>query len=138
MMARRHDWPERLAEVVRAAQARPFAWGRQDCALFVCDCIQAMCGEDPAARFRGRYRTARGAQRAIRRIGSAQDLADLATRVLGPSIPPAFARRGDVAEVPFHLGNALGVVLGREVALPGIEGLVRQPISMASRAWRVG
>jgi len=138
MMARRHDWPERLAEVVRAAQARPFAWGRHDCALFVCDCVRAMCGEDPAARFRGRYRTARGAQRAIRRIGGARDLADLATRVLGPSIPPAFARRGDVVEAVFSGNSVLGVVMGRMFVATGEKGLVHAPTLSATRAWRVG
>lgn len=135
---RRHDWQARLDAVLRAAETRPFAWGRQDCALFACDCIAAMCGEDPAARFRGRYRTARGACRAIRRLGGARDLGDLATKALGAAIAPAFARRGDLAEVETDGGPALGIVLGGVIALVAPEGLVRVGVDRARRAWRVG
>ncbi len=137
-MDRRPDWQPRLDAALRAAAARPFAWGRHDCALFACDCIAAMTGEDPAARFRGRYRTARGAARALRRIGGARNLGGLATRVLGAPFPPAFARRGDLAEVEAGAGPALGVVLGRTVALVAPEGLVRVRLDRARRAWRVG
>ena len=137
-MMRRHDWQARLDAVLRDAETRPFAWGRQDCALFACDCIAAMCDEDPAARFRGRYRSGSGAYGAIRRLGGARDLAGLATKVLGASIAPAFARRGDLAEVETETGPALGVVLGREIALVAPEGLVRVAAARARRAWRVG
>jgi len=138
MLTRKNDWPERLAAVVRAAAARPFEWGRQDCALFACDCIAAMTGADPAAAFRGRYRTARGAARALRRIAGVDDLGALATKVLGAPVAPAFARRGDIAEVPLLDGPGFGVVLGREVAVVGVEGLLRVSMQTATRAWRVG
>ncbi len=137
-MMRRRDWQPRLDAVLRAAETRPFAWGRHDCALFVCDCLAAMTDEDPAARFRGRYATARGAHGAIRRLSGARDLAGLATKVRGPPIAPAFARRGDLAEVETDGGYALGIVLGREVALVAPEGLVRVAADRARNAWRVG
>lgn len=137
-MMRAPDWQPRLDAVLRAAETRPFAWGRHDCALFVCDCLAAMTGEDPAARFRGRYATARGARGAIRRQGRARDLAGLATKVLGAPIAPAFARRGDVAEVETDDGFALGIVLGVVVALVAPEGLVRVATGRARNAWRVG
>jgi len=137
-MMRRHDWQARLDAVLRAAETRPFAWGRHDCALFACDCIAAMTGEDPAARFRGRYRTARGAYGALRRIGGARDPGALATKLLGAAVSPAFARRGDLAEVETDGGPALGIALGSVVALVAFEGLVRVGVDRARRAWRVG
>lgn len=40
----------------------PFAWGAADCTLFAADWAQWVTGRDPAARWRGGYSSARGAQ----------------------------------------------------------------------------
>ena len=146
---RRPDWPECLAETVRAARGRPFQWGRHDCALFACDCIAAMTGVDPAARFRGRYKTARGAVGALKRYGSSAEgfgpqaggvrsLEELATRVLGVPIRPEMARRGDIVSFDTALGPVLGVSLGSRAAFTGPEGLTFVPVSATRQAWRVG
>ncbi|MFQ5783616.1 MAG: hypothetical protein ACE5H8_02180 [Alphaproteobacteria bacterium] len=136
-MKRRVDWPERLARTVRAAQGRRFAWGGHDCALFVCDCILAMTGCDPAARFRGRYRTARGAARALRRIAGVATLDALATRLLGAPVPVATAKRGDIVLLDTDDGPALGVVIGARAAFTSPRGLAFVPVSAPRRAWRV-
>ncbi len=60
----------------RAAE-EPFAWGRRDCSLFPADWVLELCGDDPAAPWRGRYRTERGCRRLLKREGG---LAALMTR----------------------------------------------------------
>ena len=47
----------RLSEYLCAASGRKFEWGRCDCVTFVCDWIVAQRGVDPAASFRGQYRS---------------------------------------------------------------------------------
>ena len=134
---RRHDWPERLVETISAARTKTFRWGRHDCALFACDCIQAMTGADPAKRFRGAYRTPGGALRALKRLERVTGLEALADRVLGPQIPVARARRGDLVLAERGDGPALGVVTGSQAAFLGPEGLEMLPLAETSTAWRV-
>lgn len=43
--------------------AGPFVWGRADCCLVVADVLVSMGLPDPMARYRGRYRSRRGAAR---------------------------------------------------------------------------
>lgn len=48
-----------------ADAAVPMQWGRDDCALWCANVLQAALGYDGAARFRGRYRTRIGARRVL-------------------------------------------------------------------------
>lgn len=132
---RRPDWPERLDAAITRARHRPFAWGQQDCCLFAADCVLAITGQDPAAGFRCRYRSALGAGRLLTRLGGVPGLLD----GLGfPAMPPAALRRGDLALTPTEAGPALAVTLGRHLAVPGLQHLVFVPRHQAHLAWRVG
>lgn len=137
MTARREDWPARLLAFVEARRAMPFAWGGNDCALFAADGVREMTGEDFAAAFRGRYTTAAGALKALRRNGYL-DLADCASRLLGDEVAPALARRGDVVLFAAAEGPALGVSIGRVAIAAGPEGVSEIPRALWARAWRVG
>ncbi|KOX49930.1 hypothetical protein ADL19_19715 [Streptomyces purpurogeneiscleroticus] len=53
----------------------PFSWGVSDCWLLAADWCRARRGVDPAARVRGRYRTALGAARLARRLGGLEAMA---------------------------------------------------------------
>ena len=134
---RRPDWPERLAEAVRAARGRPFAWGRHDCALFAFDCVRAMTGVDHLAAFRGRYRSAKGAARALKRIGGVETLEELVVGIFGQPEPIVAAQRGDVVLLDTERGPALGVCLGARSAFAGPDGLAYAPTASARAAWRV-
>ena len=136
---RRPDWPERLAETVASARERPFAWGRHDCALFAADCVLAMTGYDPAAPFRGRYSTARGAARSIRRVTGAREIGvAFGDALLGPRLTsPMLAQRGDLVLVPTPEGPAFGVVLPLGVMVVAERGLVEYPLTAALVGWRI-
>jgi len=136
-MKRFDDWPDRLAEFMKREQNRPFAWGESDCALFVCDCILALTGEDLAKDFRGRYTTQRGAYRVLKRIGKVSSLEELATKNLGPPIQVSYAQRGDVVSIPTSLGTALGIIVGIGAMFKSPSGLVMSDRNNCLQAWRV-
>lgn len=95
-----------------------------------------MTGEDAGVGFRGRYSTAAGAARALRRYGAGTLEATIGS-LLG-EIQIGFARRGDLVLVDGMVGVCVGadaVFIGEA---DGEPGLVRFPRTAWSRAWAVG
>ncbi len=133
---RREDWPEILSEQLAAGRQRPFEWGRHDCCLFAADVVAAMTGTDYAAEFRGRYRSAGGAKRALTRYG-AGSLETTLTAKLGAPVAPRLARRGDVLLLDTEDGPALGICAGTHGFFAAPEGLARMPVAACRGAWRV-
>lgn len=134
------NWPELLADEIVASNDKPFVRGEMDCALFVCDCVLAMTGEDVAKRFRGKYKTRRGAMQQIRRQGYA-DLYALLVGTFGEPLQSVrLAQRGDVVFIDTVSDAVMGIVDldGRHFVATGTEGLQRHPIELANHAWRVG
>lgn len=130
---------ECLFEAVAMRRDRAFQWGVHDCCLFACDVIRDAGGVDYAAPFRGRYRTAAGAARALRRFAGAglEAAAERITRDNGlEEVPPLMAQRGDFVLVDEAEGPALGVCLGSHFVAAGPAGTVLRPLAAARRAWR--
>lgn len=153
-VSRLPDWDRRLDAYLAAAAARPFVWGGgaggQDCVLFALGAVEAMTGVDGAADIRGRYTTALGALKTMRRVFAAEDLPAAADafrlRWRGEEVPVLSARRGDLVQgaVALPAGGAapaLGL-LGLDgrtawfAAAPA--GLVTMAVRACARAWRVG
>jgi hypothetical protein len=136
MTMRSPIWERLLAEAVEDARDRPFRWGRHDCATFAFDLRRDLAGgHDVAALWRGRYTTARGAVRVMRRLGW-QSLEAAGRDLLGeplPSVP--LAQRGDL--VLANTGLGFGVCLGARVAGMAPEGLVLAPLLSCAFAWRI-
>jgi hypothetical protein len=132
---KRDDWPERLAEEMRAAHARPFSFGSHDCCAFAARCVAAQTGRDFMADFPP-YDTEAGAAAVLEARGGVRGIA---TACLGEPIAVNFAHRGDVVLMPTPAGDALGVVTssGRHAAFPTARGLVVQPLAACELAWRV-
>lgn len=130
------DWPERLAEFIEERRYWPFAWGSQDCAMFGGDAIAAQTGVDPFAAFRGRYTTEEGAEAITAPAGGFEALLGATLAAFGAQdCPPALAQRGDVGMVRVGNAEALGVVLGSAVAVPGLTRLQFVPAGRVYRAW---
>ena len=138
---RRADWQSRLALAVEAARAVPFKWGEHDCATWAFDLRRDLTdGADAAATWRGRYRTAPGAQRVMRRLGWTSFEA-MGRDLLGTPLPSVLlAQRGDLvlaAADPATADPAFGVCLGAKAAFIGPQGLGFVSLSTCILAWRV-
>lgn len=130
---RYRDWTTRLNDVIKAALERPFSWGEFDCCLFAADCAVAVCGVDPAERYRGKYKTEAGAKRALKKTHGSLDAAWDAcfTRVA-----PPFIQRGDVAVYEAPGGRSMAVYWANEFWATtelGVTRVVCEPIAV----WRV-
>ncbi|MGW8278533.1 DUF6950 family protein [Sphingomonas aurantiaca] len=136
-MYRKPDWEARLAAFLESVRLQVFAWGSHDCCMFTGDAVEAMTDVDPMPEFRGKYRSAAGASRALRTIGAG----DLPRTLDGKfqSVPPALAQRGDII---MHDG-LLGICLGAVMVCVGLEGereglvLFDRSMWIDPRAWRV-
>jgi hypothetical protein len=131
-IARHPDWQLRLQAFVQSRLAAPFAWGAQDCCLFVCDAIEAITGHDPAADLRG-YSTERAALRILRAQGGVRGLADARA---GAPVPVLAAQVGDVGLLPLDGRDTLALCGGAHWLAPGALGIVALPLDAASDAWR--
>ena len=108
---RLYNWESRLSAYAARVAREGFAWGRHDCALFAAGAVEAVTGTDPAAAWRGQYRTRAGGMRLIRAAGFADHVA--AAESWFPRLDHGMHLPGDLAVFPAadKLG-ALGVVMG--------------------------
>jgi len=135
---RRANWERRLIWWCDGNRERPFEWGVFDCALAAADAVELLTGEDPAAEFRGRYRSAKGALTVIKNSGYGS-LEGLVTHQIGkPLASPKLAQRGDLVLAELDHGPTLLVCVGAQAFGPGVAGLVPVPMARWTRAWRVG
>ncbi len=132
---RRPGWECRLAEAIEAARRRAFQWGQHDCAIWAFDLRSDLTGgEDVAGLWRGRYRTARGATRVMRRLGW-PSLEAAGRALLGDPLPSVnLAQRGDLVLATSGLG--FGVCLGARAAGIAPVGLIMVPLDACALAWR--
>ncbi|MFD2105885.1 DUF6950 family protein [Tabrizicola soli] len=115
MSDRLPGWELRLAAAIDAARDQPFGWGVHDCAIWAFDLRRDLTGgDDVVALWRGRYRTARGAQRVMRRLGWSS-LEAAGRDLLGDPLPSVhLAQRGDLVLADTGLG--FGICLGARAA----------------------
>ena len=130
------NWPILLAEAIETARARPFAWGVHDCPTFAFETRTRLTGgEDTAALWRGRYTTALGGQRVMRRLGWSS-LEEMGHDLLGsPRRGVLFAQRGDIVLADTGLG--FGICTGATAVGMAPEGLVTVPLPSCRLAWPV-
>jgi len=129
---RHRDWQSRLAGFVASRESVPFKWGSHDCALFVCDGIEAISGHDPAAKYRG-YTTEIGAARVVKRLGGMRGVGNT---IFGQEIHPMQAQVGDVGLVDVEGRESFALCGGPFWLSPGPGGLVRLDVGVAVMAWR--
>lgn len=141
-MANRVDnWPALLAEFIRRKKAEPFAWGKNDCCLFVCDWVHDLTGVDPASDLglRGAYETHLHAAKILAERGGLEAIfADYAVRQGWPECKPLKAQRGDVVIADTEDGPAAGVCIGAVGLFQGKGQLTTVNLRNCKRAWRIG
>lgn len=128
-------WEVRLYHQIEAASGRPFVWGEHDCATWAFDLVACLTGRPSAADgWRGRYRTASGAERVMRRLGWPDRVA-MGRALLGGPLPGVLlSQRGDVVLGP---DAAFGICAGVRAAFIGPDGLCMVPLADCRLAWRI-
>lgn len=123
-----------LRAYLKSAEARRFDYGKHDCALFAAGWVLAATGRDLTLGIR--YSSLREGLAALAALGHADHVAVAAA--LLPEIPPARARRGDIATLDGPQGApVLAIVLGERIVGLTRHGLRQVPLSAARRAFRV-
>ena len=137
-MARLDDWQTLLAEEL--SKPRSFSWGKNDCCLFAGDIVQTITGIDPAATFRGKYDTALGAIKEIKRQGY-EGVIDIANKTLGAhgweQVPIMMAQRGDVLCADIEDQKSIGVMTDSCAVFVGKNGYVYLEREFLLKAWGV-
>jgi hypothetical protein len=139
-MKRAENWPTLLTAYIEERREVPFTWGRADCCLFAADWVRLATDLDPAADLRGKYDSALGARRIIKRRGG---LAAMVARALIPlgfrEVALSLATRGDIIVRDSGDGDCAGVVLGKQSAFVGRDGLrfIQTNLQADARAWRI-
>jgi hypothetical protein len=140
-MTRFSDWPERLDGALRDTCTRPFQYGTWDCCLAAADLILAMTGTDIAARWRGRYRSRKEALAVVKDCTGTRSIRAFLLHALAdlPSIPVAYAQRGDLVLLRRPSDYSLGVLSlnARTILAPSACGYGHAPLALAVHAWRV-
>jgi len=132
-MVRLADWEARLSTYLADNADIELVYGKTDCCLFAAGAVLVQTGEDPMPEFRGKYRSAAGAVRALRTIGAGDLEKTLDAKFERKAI--GFAGRGDLV---MHDG-AVGVCWTNFALFVPLEGsgLVRVPRPDWSAAWAV-
>lgn len=137
-MLRHEDWRRRLGAYVKSVRAEPYAFGTQDCWLFIAGAVEAMTGIDHAAKHRGRYSTARGAISRVLKPIDAKNMFGVAGHYF-EEIAPAFAQIGDIMAIPTDdiFGASLGILNGERILVVTASGIDTRDRSEATRAFKV-
>jgi hypothetical protein len=135
-MARVEHWERLLTEVIDTARTKPFVWGVHDCPTFAFEVRMILTGgEDVAALWRGRYTTAIGGERVMRRLGWSS-LEKMGCALLGePRHAVLLAQRGDVVLADSGLG--FGVCNGASAVGMAPAGLVTVPLTSCRLGWPI-
>ena len=144
-LTRTPHWATReLPEFIASRQAKPFAWGSNDCCLIAADEIQAITGTDIAGDFRGKYTDQASAFALIKSITGGSKVADAAAfcaaqHGLVEWKYPLQAQRGDLVVVQDGDQLIAGFVHpnGRFATSIGLMGMKLLPIAQVRRAWHV-
>ena len=133
-MPRVDNWERLLAAAIDTARAKPFVWGVHDCPTFAFETRMLLTGgEDIAALWRGRYTTALGGERVMRRLGWVS-LEEMGRALLGEPRPSVLlAQRGDIVLADTGLG--FGICTGASAVGMAPEGLVTVPPTSCWIAW---
>jgi len=132
---RKNNWQSALHNFIDSRRKEPHKWGYNDCALFVADAVQEITGNDYAADFRGKYRSAKGSVKALRDRGYT-DVSGVPDSLFN-SVPADKAMKGDVVSITRDKHVSLGICLGHIAAFTGPEGLSFLSMKDIEKAWRI-
>lgn len=127
-----------LTQFRAEALGQCFTWNGWDCGLLCAAWVERMRGVDPATRWRGRYRSALGCARLVKREGGLVAVFDKSLKPLGIERTEA-PQRGDIVVVKTAQGDTGAVVLGTLIMMAAARGIVLRQRSAVpiQAAWRI-
>jgi hypothetical protein len=143
MLTRLPNWQSQLSDYLISVAYARFAYGGMDCGLFVAGAIAAMTGVDTAVNLRGKYRSRTQAFELIRAETGRRTMEAIAEKLAGDfglqEVGILRAERGDPIMMGRGWRSSLGIVAmhGTELLTPFRHGLLRLPLSHATRAWHI-
>jgi len=117
---RRHDWASKLHEHIAANASSRFSWGDNDCCLFVARAVDVICDTKHANSLASRYHDEPTAQAYIAQSGG---IAAAVDTFIGPHKTEGRPMRGDVALIKHNDIDALGICIGRDIAVKTTDGI---------------
>ena len=132
-MSRRNDWAAQMWAQVEDHSDAPFAWGINDCCLFVARVIDAMTETSHELELASQYTDEETALAYIASFGS---LEAAVSSYLGQP-EPGRPLRGDVVLIDGGDGPALGILVGGHIAGMGPNGFVYLPRGEALQRWAI-
>lgn len=130
------DWETRLHAALLKHGQLPAQLGVSDCYIICADAVVACTGKEPFEGVRGKYKTAQGAARLLRKRGF--ETVENAWGSLFNPIAPSLAQRGDL--LVFNIdGEVLAAPLLAQggVVKTGDGSLSFVPVSQAITAFKV-
>lgn len=125
-----------LRQFLDARRAEPFRPSLSDCAMFAADWIAMLTGTDPAAKWRGRYRTVEEGRALLLADGFASP-AEVLAPILLRDAGWMQAQAGDIAVLIEAGEEAMGLVGGGHIhVLRPRRGLGAVPLDRAIRIYR--
>lgn len=133
MVNRHPDWSRKLSDFLKNRRALPFQWGSNDCLAFASAAVQALTGVDFFSEYAG-YSDESEAAELLKQNGGVKGI--IRKHLGGGTNAILSAKRGDIALVRMPRDTA-GVVddSGQFIALISPSGMVRVPLSKATRVW---
>lgn len=136
LLTPRATTPDRLGAFLERMATQRFVDGHHDCVLTVADWVLACTDHDPAAPFRGRYRTALGRERLLRRLGGIDVVMRDGAGRAGLQVTDD-PRPGDVGLI-LHRGQTLAAIcIGSTWAVQSSVGLTALAPDRVLTAWSV-
>lgn len=135
---RKTNWYSAYNDVIDSMRNKPFVWGENDCAVgLVSNVLSAIATENPAEEFTGKYKTAAGGLKLMKKQGY-DNLADFVSSYL-PEIHISETTIGDIAAIPTDdkFGFVLGVVNGEKIIVMTERGVGVVDLLDATRAFKV-
>jgi len=128
-----------VAEFLDDMSERGWEWGQRDCLLWLGLWSERACGIDGGEPWRGRYRTALGCARLLKKSGGMAACIERGTKLCG-MIPVTDLRSGDIGIVRANTDKGVqevgGIFTGERWAVLTGKGVLTGPASPVA-AWGV-
>lgn len=124
-----------VRDVLRKELDGEYVFGSGDCFFMGAAVVDALTGSSLVADHRGSYRTLKGAQRALKKLGYSSLVEYFSERL--ESKPPALAVVGDIAILDLDGSEHVAVCVGPAFVTKTAEGAQTHPLASCKAAFGV-